>query len=131
MKTDLFLVAIMVVGVLLMQVGGGFWAFLYLLNGSGEIDSDHIFPMVGLVLVVAGVSFLATERKIYKERASMSDVKIENIFYILGVLFIIAATIYFAREFLTDLPKTLKVILLLIGVVVTFIFADVLKGRDM
>jgi len=56
--------------------------------------------------------------------------KIENIFYTVGVIFIVVAVIYFTKEFIRDLPKEIKLLLLLVSIIVSFIIAEVLRGKE-
>ncbi len=56
--------------------------------------------------------------------------KIQHIFYFVGVLFIFASVWYFAREFIADLPNAIKLTLLIITVVISFIIAELLRSVD-
>jgi hypothetical protein len=56
--------------------------------------------------------------------------KIQHIFYTVGVLFILASAWYFARQFVADLPDLIKLVLLLVSIVVAFIVAELLRGGD-
>jgi len=56
--------------------------------------------------------------------------KIQNIFYTFGVLFIFASVWYFARTFIDELPDTIKLILLVVSIIVTFTIAEMLRGAD-
>lgn len=56
--------------------------------------------------------------------------KIQNIFYTIGVIFIIIAVIYFTREYIRALPSEIKVILLIFGTVVAFVVAELLRFKD-
>lgn len=56
--------------------------------------------------------------------------KIQHIFYTVGVIFIFASIVYFAREFIVELPDPLKLILLIFSVVLTFIIAEIFRGKD-
>jgi len=53
--------------------------------------------------------------------------KVQNIFYSVGVIFILATVIYFTREFLVNLPDPIKLVLLVISVIVSFIMAEFLR----
>ena len=56
--------------------------------------------------------------------------KIQYIFYSVGVIFIFAAVWYFAREFIDELPDPIKLMILIAAVVITFIIAEFLRGGD-
>ncbi len=56
--------------------------------------------------------------------------KIQYIFYTVGVIFIIATVIYFTKEFIVNLPDPIKLVLLIISVVVSFIVAEFLREAD-
>ena len=56
--------------------------------------------------------------------------KSHYIFYIVGVIFIFASVWWFAREFIDELPDPIKLMLLIVATVVTFIIAEFLRGAD-
>lgn len=56
--------------------------------------------------------------------------KIQNVFYTVGVIFIIAAVLYFTREYIRELPNSIKALLLIVSVIVSFIIAELLRGGD-
>jgi len=56
--------------------------------------------------------------------------KIQNIFYTFGVIFIFAAVWYFAKEFIASLPNAIKTMLLITSIIVTFVIAEVLRERE-
>lgn len=56
--------------------------------------------------------------------------KVQYVFYIVGVIFIFASVIYFAREFIADLPDSIKLTLLIVSVLVSFFAAEMLRGSD-
>ena len=56
--------------------------------------------------------------------------KVEYIFSTVGVLFIIASVIYFTREFIADLPDSIKLILLIVATAATFIIAELFRGLN-
>jgi len=57
--------------------------------------------------------------------------KIEYIFYILGVIFIFASVWWFAREFIDQLPNEIKLIILIFSFVGSFIIAELLRGGNL
>ena len=66
--------------------------------------------------------------KLYMKKRDM--MKIQYIFYTVGVIFIIATVIYFTKEFIVNLPDPIKLVLLIISVVVSFIVAEFLREAD-
>ena len=54
--------------------------------------------------------------------------KIQYAFYFVGVIFIFASVIYFTREFIKDLPDSIKFILLVVSVAISFVIAEILRG---
>jgi len=57
--------------------------------------------------------------------------KIEYVFYIIGVVFIFAAVMYFAWEFIAELPDPIKLVVLVISVIVAFVVAELFRGGDL
>ncbi|MEK6860068.1 MAG: hypothetical protein AABX54_04610 [Nanoarchaeota archaeon] len=53
--------------------------------------------------------------------------KIQYIFYTVGIIFIFASVWYFAREFINDLPDPIKLILLIAATIISFIVAEFLR----
>jgi len=56
--------------------------------------------------------------------------RLENIFYTIGIIFILAAVIYFTREFIVNLTDPIKLVLLIIATVAVFILAELFRGKD-
>jgi ABC-type multidrug transport system permease subunit len=56
--------------------------------------------------------------------------KIQNIFYTIGVVFIICAVVYFVFQFIKDLPDMLRLFILIVSVIVSFILAEMLRSKD-
>lgn len=56
--------------------------------------------------------------------------KVQSVFYILGVVFILFAVVYFASEFLRDLPNMVKLVMLIVAFIASFIIAEMLRGAD-
>ncbi len=57
--------------------------------------------------------------------------KIQTIFYVIGVLFIFGSVWYFASEFIDKLPNPIKLLLLVVAVIVTFVVAELLREREL
>ncbi|MBT3643005.1 hypothetical protein HN604_03975 [archaeon] len=56
--------------------------------------------------------------------------KVDQIFYSVGVLFIISSIIYFTKEFIADLPDMIKLVLLIVAMIIAFITAEFFRGKD-
>ena len=69
-------------------------------------------------------------KKIYKYVLINYIMKIQYAFYIIGVVLIFASVWYFAREFIDELPDILKLSILIVAVIVSFIIAELLRGGD-
>ena len=57
--------------------------------------------------------------------------KVHHVFYAVGIIFIFAAVLYFTKEFILDLPPALKVVLLILSVVVTFVIGELMRGAQL
>jgi len=98
------------------------------------------FPFINgfylkLAFIIGGVFILIfggrNKKNIYKEEKAPMQMNIHHVFYVLGVVFILGAVIYFAREFIADLPTIIKLILLIVSFLAMFMLAEVFRGRDM
>jgi hypothetical protein len=56
--------------------------------------------------------------------------KVDQIFYSVGVLFIISSIIYFTKEFIADLPDMIKLVLLIVAMIIAFTTAEFFRGKD-
>ena len=54
--------------------------------------------------------------------------KLQYLFYIVGVIFIFFAVWYFAREYIKALPDMIKLILLIVSTIVSFVIAEFMRG---
>lgn len=70
-------------------------------------------------------------RKVYKILLTLFIMKIHHIFYIVGIIFIFASVWYFAREFIASLPDPIKLTLLIVSVVLSFILAEMFRGSNL
>ncbi|MCH7850301.1 MAG: hypothetical protein IH845_01530 [Nanoarchaeota archaeon] len=53
--------------------------------------------------------------------------KVENIFYTIGVLFIISSVVYFTNEFIADLSDPVKLTLLIVAIIASAIIAELFR----
>ncbi|MBI2452266.1 hypothetical protein HYV50_04300 [Candidatus Pacearchaeota archaeon] len=56
--------------------------------------------------------------------------KVHQIFYTVGVIFVFASVWYFAREFIADLPDVIKTILLITSIIISFFIAEIFRSTD-
>jgi len=57
--------------------------------------------------------------------------KLQYLFYIIGIIFLFATVSYFAYNYLFDLPDSIKTIILLLGVIVFFVLGDVMWEQNL
>jgi len=53
--------------------------------------------------------------------------RVQSVFFTLGAIFILFAVVYFTKEFLRDLPNTVKLVMLIVSLIVAFIIAEILR----
>ena len=56
--------------------------------------------------------------------------KIQYIFYIVGIIFLFSSVWYFTREFIDELPNPIKLMLLIFSIILSFIVAEFLREGD-
>ena len=57
--------------------------------------------------------------------------KLEHLFYVIGIVFLFATISYFSYNYLFDLPDGIKTIILLLLVVVFFVLGEVFYEKDL
>jgi hypothetical protein len=93
-------------------------------------------PILITVLLILGLIKLSKKgpgnesKKDYKALKPEEPMKIQSIFYIVGVIFIFAAVWYFAKEYIAQFPNSIKLILLIVSTIVAFIIAEFMRGAD-
>ena len=123
------------------SIGRGWWLtgaiilfliyFLSYLIGIGHyFRGMHLIFIAGAIVLLVIYFLQKDNKKAYKPNSPPKKMKIQHIFYIVGVLFIFASVWYFARTFINDLPDPIKLMLLIVSVVVTFIIAELLRGGE-
>lgn len=60
---------------------------------------------------------------------TMKEMKVEYIFYAVGVIFAIAAVVYFTWEYLFELGRPLKITVLLLLTLAFYFLANYLRRR--
>jgi uncharacterized membrane protein len=56
--------------------------------------------------------------------------KVQGVFYAVGIIFIFATVGYFVYQFLDNIPDEIKFILLVFVTVVSFVVAELLRSFD-
>jgi len=57
--------------------------------------------------------------------------KVHHIFYVAGVIFIFSSVWYFTRQFIAELPDIVKLVLLGVSVIFTFVLSEIFRGKDL
>lgn len=106
-------------------------SLLWLMYGGFGVYK--IIPIVVLGLIVLGLIkvFSSGElKKDYKGQKPKEPMKVQSIFYLVGVIFIFASVWYFAREYIAQFPNSIKLILLIVSTVIVFVIAEFMRGAD-
>jgi len=56
--------------------------------------------------------------------------KLQYLFYILGIIFLFATVAYFSYNYLFNLPDSIKTIILCLGIIIFFVLGEVLWDKD-
>ncbi len=56
--------------------------------------------------------------------------KIQNLFYVLGIIFIFITVFYFTYQYIFDLSNPIKTVILILFTIITFFVADYLREKD-
>lgn len=57
--------------------------------------------------------------------------KVHHIFYVVGVIFIFSSVWYFTRQFIAELPDIVKLVLLGVSIIFTFVLSEIFRGKDL
>ncbi len=110
------------------------YIILLIVSILGYIFGGNIFPygryLFFFLFVFSLIMLFKNKKKVYKPNSAPKEMKIQYIFYTIGVLFIFASFYWFAKEFINDLPDPIKLIILIVAVFVTFVIAELLRGGD-
>src|SRR3989344_3309541 len=114
------------------------YALFYMISGYG----GGIWTLLGLIpiaivaMIIFGLVKLFSkkkellDKKSYKEQKHLGLMKIQYLFYIVGVIFVFASVWYFAKEYIAQFPTSIKLILLVVSVVVSYVIAEFMRGSD-
>jgi uncharacterized membrane protein len=56
--------------------------------------------------------------------------KLQTAFYIAGIIFLFFAVWYFAKEYLKQIPDSIKVIILILLIIASFVAGEILRERS-
>ncbi|MEK6792409.1 MAG: hypothetical protein AABX96_04415 [Nanoarchaeota archaeon] len=104
--------------------GGGMWRLL------------GFMPIAVVVMIILGLVRIfskkkeRSDKKNYKAQDAPRVMKIQYLFYIVGVIFVFASVWYFAKEYIAQFPNSVKLILLVVSVVVSYVIAEFMRGSD-
>jgi len=70
-------------------------------------------------------------KKFYKPLIILAYMKVHHIFYVAGVIFIFSSVWYFTRQFIAELPDIVKLVLLGVSVIFTFVLSEIFRGKDL
>jgi len=56
--------------------------------------------------------------------------KLQYLFYVLGIIFIFATVAYFSYNYLFSLPDIIKTAILILAIIVFFFLGEVMEGSD-
>ena len=116
-----------------------FYSLFYMISGYG----GGVWRLLGLIpiaivaMIILGLVRLFSKKKDeldnkknYKEQKPLGPMKIQYLFYIVGVIFVFASVWYFAKEYIAQFPNSVKLILLVVSVVVSYVIAEFMRGSD-
>ena len=131
---------LMIIGILMFGLPLIFlFSFRGLFNGNNDLLSlIALIPLAIVGLLVWGLIALfskkenetAGNKKAYKRAEPLGPMKIQYLFYVVGVIFVFAAVWYFAHEYIAQFPRIIKLILLVVSVVVAYVIAEFMRGGD-
>src|SRR3989338_3425286 len=103
---------------------GGMWSLLGLIPIS--IVALVIWRLVSLFSKKTNL----TNKKDYKLEKHLRPMKIQYLFYIVGVIFVFATVWYFAKEYISQFPNIIKLILLVVSIVILYVVAEFMRRAD-
>ena len=107
-------------------MGGGFgaWGFMGLIPLA--IVALLVWRLVNLFSKKPEVG----NKKAYKLQETKGPMKIQYLFYIVGVIFVFVTVWYFAHEYIAQFSNIIKLILLIVSIVVSYVIAEFMRGAD-
>ena len=108
----------------------------FLRNGTGIWGFIALIPLAIVALLVWGLVSLFSKKeemsnkKAYKPQEHKEPMKLQYLFYIIGIVFMFIMIWYFAREYISQFPNIIKLILLIVSIVASYVFAEFMRGSD-
>ncbi len=106
-------------------------------GGMGALGFIGLIPLAIVALLVWRlVSLLSNKKpetgnkKAYKPEEPKGPMKIQYLFYIVGMIFVFVTVWYFAYEWIKDFDKIIKLILLVVAIVISYVVAEFMRGSD-
>ena len=109
--------------------------FLARAFGGNSVGLFLLIPIAIIGLLVWGLIAVLSKkdeasRSVYKQKETLPNMKIQYLFYIVGVIFVFAAVWYFAHEYIAQFPNIIKLILLIVAIVISYVIAEFMRGSD-
>ena len=105
--------------------------------GSGMWRLLGLIPIAIVAMIILGLVRLfskkkeLSDKKDYKEQKPLGPMKMQYVFYVVGVIFIFISVWYFAREYIAQFSNNIKMILLVVSIVVSFVIAEFMREADL
>ena len=108
----------------------------FLRNGTGIWGFIALIPLAIVALLVWGLVSLFSKKeemsnkKAYKPQEHKEPMNLQYLFYIIGIVFMFIMIWYFAREYISQFPNIIKLILLIVSIVASYVFAEFMRESD-
>ena len=105
-------------------------------GGLGAWGFIGLIPLAIVALLVWGLVSLLTKKpeirnkKAYKQQEPEKHMRVQYLFYVVGVIFVFAAVWYFAHEYIAQFPRIIKLVLLVVAIIVSYVIAEFMRGSD-
>ena len=105
-------------------------------GGLGAWGFIGLIPLAIVALLVWGLVSLLTKKpeirnkKAYKQQEPERHMRVQYLFYVVGVIFVFAAVWYFAHEYIAQFPRIIKLVLLVVAIIVSYVIAEFMRGSD-
>ncbi len=115
------------------------WIVLVFANFGWHGGANNFFMLIPLAIVALLVWGLISlfsnkpdegNKKAYKSEEIKESMRVQYLFYIGGIIFVFIAVWYFAREYVAQFPRSIKLVLLLVSMVVSYIVAEFMRESD-
>src|SRR3989344_6174165 len=101
-------------------LGGGMctWGFI------GLIPLAIVAFLVWMLVSLFSKKPEMSNKKAYKWEEPERHMKVQYLFYIVGVIFVFVSVWYFAHEYIAQFPRIIKLVLLLVAIVISYVIAE-------